>query len=135
MVAYSFSKQFVEPSAADALRHTGPLCGPVLLGTKKQTIRGDRTRHARPPSRARSPGEQMQLYTPMRTKYCRLIGRATCDAVISIQLDFRLQMVRTIAGATVTELHAPRSRARSPDPLDEFARGDGFVDWDHMRAF
>ncbi len=106
MVAYSFSKQFAAP---------------ILLGTKRRTIRANRKRHAR-------PAEQVQLYTGMRTKQCRPIGVATCETVISVQLDFRLQMVRTFSGATVTQLHAP-------DPLDAFARADGFPDWEHMRAF
>jgi hypothetical protein len=46
VVAYSFRQQFRPP---------------ILAGTKRQTIRADRKRHAR-------PGEQLQLYTGMRTR-------------------------------------------------------------------
>jgi len=59
MVAYSFKAQFREP---------------ILAGTKRQTIRADRKRHAR-------LGEALQLYTGMRTRQCKLIGRATCNAL------------------------------------------------------
>lgn len=45
MVAYSFQKRFVEP---------------IRSGRKRQTIRADRKRHAR-------PGEVLQLYSGMRT--------------------------------------------------------------------
>jgi hypothetical protein len=48
MVAYSFNPIFV---------------GPILAGTKRQTIRAERKRHAR-------PGEAMQLYTGMMRWWC-----------------------------------------------------------------
>ncbi|MEJ0016825.1 MAG: ASCH domain-containing protein [Acetobacteraceae bacterium] len=47
MVAYSFKRDFAAP---------------ILAGIKRQTIRADRRRHAR-------PGEVLQLYTGMRTKH------------------------------------------------------------------
>ncbi len=49
MVAYSFKAQFAEP---------------IIAGEKRQTVRGERKRHAR-------PGERLQLFTAMRTKHCR----------------------------------------------------------------
>lgn len=51
MVAYSFHPRFVDA---------------ILGGTKRQTIRMHRRRHAR-------PGEEMQLYAGMRTRHCRLV--------------------------------------------------------------
>lgn len=51
MVAYSFKKQFAPK---------------ILDGSKRQTIRGHRKRHAR-------PGERLQLFTGMRTKHCKKI--------------------------------------------------------------
>ena len=48
MVAYSFKRRFREP---------------ILAGSKQQTIRADRKRHAR-------RGEALQLYTGMRTTQC-----------------------------------------------------------------
>ncbi|MFK5597639.1 hypothetical protein ACFZ8E_11600 [Methylobacterium sp. HMF5984] len=55
MVAYSFKARFAAP---------------ILAGTKAQTIPAERTgrsRHAR-------PGEQLQLFSGMRTKHCLRLG-------------------------------------------------------------
>lgn len=106
MVAYSFKKQFAEP---------------ILAGTKRQTIRADRKRHAR-------PGEEMQLYTGMRTKYCRLIGRVWCQSVrpISLCLDAPKAFIRWENGGAETIY---------PLGMDEFAKCDGFRDWQEMRKF
>jgi uncharacterized protein YqfB (UPF0267 family) len=65
VVAYSFQQRFAPP---------------ILSGTKQQTIRADRKRHAR-------PGEEMQLYTGMRTKQCELICRTTCISVVPITIE------------------------------------------------
>ena len=103
MVAYSFKPWFAKP---------------ILLGTKRQTIRADRKRHAR-------PGEATQLYTGMRTKHCRLIGTATCVDAIRIAISFQREG-KVCFGGTVF---------RSRENLDEFARADGFDDWNAMRQF
>jgi hypothetical protein len=99
MVAYSFKQRFAAP---------------ILAGTKCQTIRADRRRHAR-------PGEEMQLYTGMRTKQCRLLARVKCSQVHPVTLSFLQGQVRI-------------GRISYYD-LDAFARRDGFEDWDDMRAF
>lgn len=65
MVAYSFRARFVVP---------------IEAGTKRQTIRAPRKRHAK-------PGEEMQLYTGMRTRACRLIRLATCLSVWPVSLS------------------------------------------------
>ncbi|MFY9350330.1 MAG: hypothetical protein WBL20_20495 [Sphingobium sp.] len=57
MVAYSFKAQFA---------------GPIVALEKRQTVRGNRARHAR-------PGEPIQLYTAMRTKHCRKL--LDCDPI------------------------------------------------------
>ena len=67
MVAYSFQKQFGRP---------------ILDRTKSQTIRGPRKRHA-------YPGDDLQLYVGMRTKYCRLLARAKCASVSPILIDIQ----------------------------------------------
>jgi hypothetical protein len=111
MVAYSFNKGFVAP---------------IRAGTKRQTIRLPRKRHAR-------PGEELQLFTGMRTKRCELIGRATCTGVHDVRLDFVAGTV-TIDDGLMLVL---------PADLDEFALRDGFqprVDtarrpWPFMRAW
>lgn len=113
MVAYSFHPQFVDPISA------GLEPGPWVPGMKRQTIRGDRRRHAR-------PGEIVQLYTGMRTRQCRLIGTATCTAVLPITLylyppdEGGLVSVRDPGGLYV--LH-------TAGQLDWFARCDGFAGW------
>jgi hypothetical protein len=102
MVAYSFNARFIMP---------------ILARTKRQTIRAPRkgrSRHA-------EPGQDLQLYTAMRTKYCTLIGRAMCIGVVPVQLDFEINNL-TVDG----ELDGRR---------DLFARSDGFQDWAEMRLF
>jgi hypothetical protein len=105
LVAYSFRQQFIDP---------------ILRGAKRQTIRKPRagkSRHA-------EPGQELQLYTGMRTKYCRLIGKATCIDVVAVTFDFALPLL----------LVGPDTFA-SLDELDEFACRDGFGDWLGMREF
>ncbi len=96
MVAYSFKARFADP---------------ILAGTKAQTDRADRCRHAR-------PGEQLQLYTGMRTKHCRLIARVKCLDVMPVRLTFhrafgpiRSALDRILLGC---------------DAMKAFAQADGF---------
>lgn len=104
MVAYSFQKRFIEP---------------IRAGTKRQTIRNERTGHAR---HAR-PGEPVQLYFGLRTKHSRLIAAPLCEAVwpVRINLDGLVS--------------ANDGWVRSGDDLDAFAVSDGFRDWADMVAF
>ena len=105
MVAYSFKQRFAAP---------------ILAGTKRQTIRADRKRHAR-------PGEELQHYTGMRTKHCRLIGRAICEALLTILINLEADYV-VVRRFDHEELFEGAA-------LDEFARDDGFEDWADMKAF
>lgn len=102
MVAYSFKARFAAP---------------ILAGTKRQTIRADRKRHAR-------PGEELQLYTGMRTQHCKLIGRATCASLTPVSIHIPEGMVRI----------GERVLSRRDD-LDLFAMSDGFRGWLDMREF
>jgi uncharacterized protein YqfB (UPF0267 family) len=104
MVAYSFHRRFAEP---------------ILDGRKGGTIRPDRRRHAR-------PGEELQLYTGMRTKQCRLITRQHCVAVDPITLDFVTRSIEWPA--------EDRLIYRSSD-LDRFAVFDGFRCYADMIEF
>lgn len=106
MVAYSFKTRFVEP---------------ILAGTKRQTIRAQRTGR----SRHAHPGEELQLFTAMRTKQCRLIGRVACQDVSKIKLVFYGQDAVIMHDTEIT----------TPKALDVFARSDGFKDWDMLKAF
>jgi hypothetical protein len=80
----------------------------------------DSTRHAR-------PGEAIQLYTGMRTKYCRRIGVAICRLASPITIDFQEPRISYTLDACLITVW--------PGKLDEFARGDGFADWPAMCAF
>lgn len=99
MVAYSFKQMFAPR---------------ILDGTKRQTVRSERKRHAR-------IGEELQLYTAMRTKHCKLIGRATCVMVQPIRLDFGVPAVTLVGGWK--------------GDCNMFARLDGFEDWSELEAF
>jgi hypothetical protein len=58
MVAYSFKERFAEP---------------ILNGTKGGTIRASRKGPLRAATGGHAkPGEELQLYTDMRTRNCRL---------------------------------------------------------------
>lgn len=105
MVAYSFAARFAAP---------------ILAGTKRQTIRADRRRHAR-------PGEELQLYTGMRTRHCKLIGRAFCVEVQPIVLVF------DDANPDAEGYRLPRYQMQVS--RDDLARADGFTNWADMRAF
>lgn len=94
MVAYSFKPSFEEP---------------ILAGTKMQTIRNMRKRHAR-------PGEELQLYLGMRTRACRLIARTVCTEVHEVRLDFEHGEVSIDDAICIT----------TSSGLDAFALADGF---------
>lgn len=104
MVAYSFQARFAPP---------------IIVGTKRQTIRGGRKRHAK-------QGEELQLFTGMRTRQCRLIGRARCITVQRVIIAIRADAVHfPLLLVTLTDLA----------DLDRFAQRDGFSDWRDMCAW
>lgn len=111
MVAYSFKAQFAAP---------------ILAGTKQQTIRANRKRHAR-------PGETLQLYTGMRTKHCRLIGRAVCQETQNVRLSFINGYV--MLGSVGSGSALCRELLRTRADCDAFARRDGFEDWKSLAEF
>jgi hypothetical protein len=117
MVAYSFKKQFIDPICVGLgiprLVDVGPLPAP-----KRQTIRANRKRHAR-------PGEELQLYCGMRTRHFSLIGRARCTAVEDIRMDFN-QWPR---------VYKDSGHCEDAVSLDEFARQDGFTNWFELFQF
>ena len=110
MVAYSFRPQFVQP---------------ILSGAKRQTIRphrAGRSRHAR-------PGEEVQLYTGMRTRRCTLIGRAMVESVHQVELMFSGPSEGYVLDARFTTADLYKSY------VNTFARADGFKDWRELKAF
>lgn len=111
MTAYSFQPRFVDP---------------ILSGRKRQTIRAvGKRRHAK-------PGGPVELYTGMRTKACRLVGRATCTEVLAIELHPGTKPYVLLQDAASRGSIAPIS---GRDALDKFARSDGFEDWEAMSLF
>lgn len=140
MVAYSFKKQFVAPIQAglgilpmfengfpeftidDGSKIARPFDSTIDLDPpiypKLQTIRAvGKRRHAR-------PGEELQLYTAMRTKSCKLIGRARCRSVDDIIIVFRPKRQRTRALAIESIIVG--GKAVPHHLFDLFARADGF---------
>lgn len=97
MAAYNFKKEF---AAA------------VESGRKKQTIRADRKDGRRP-----KPGEILALYTGMRTKACRLLLRAPCKTVCTIEIFHDRRGADVIVDGLVLNKAAVR----------ELAHADGFV--------
>lgn len=136
MVAYSFQKRFVGHVQA------GLEPGPWLPGMKRHTIRHPRQRgHSR-------LGNALQLYTAMRTRHCRLIGRAICTHVLSITILVGHEKPFTIRGEIgqvsweAPEMAAPiihrvinDPQPLAPDEMEEFARTDGFASTAEMREF
>lgn len=108
MVAYNFKKRFAEA---------------IAMGWKRQTIRGPRKRHAR-------PGEEMQLYTGMRTRHCRLIRRTTCLSVQHVEITLRWLKTPMLADIPLIMIDS----APVTD-CDAFARADGFRDIHEMAEF
>lgn len=113
MVAYSFKRRFVVPIQV-GLGQVERIDG-TEYQPKRQTIRADRKRHAR-------PGEELQLYCGMRTKGgCFLIGRARCVSVEPIGFLVCSDCILQDGKAWPVS--------------DEFARADGFAGAKEMADF
>ena len=139
MVAYSFNRRFVDHVAA------GLEPGPWCPGMKRHTLRAPRLGrqgHAR-------PEQPVHLYTGMRTRQCRLIGRAVARVQIPVLLHWdgeQLGLMRRegamprshvadLAPIVVKIMITPIGRRLHRDEMDEFARTDGFADAAEMAAF
>lgn len=110
MVAYSYQARFAEP---------------ILAGTKTQTIRGPRKRHAR-------PGEMIQHYTGLRTRYARKIRPDTrCEGVAPVILVFAW----SLGGDLRPSLWAVEVDGVAVTDLDAFAIRDGFQDRHDLAHF
>ncbi len=110
MVAFSFKQRFVEP---------------IRAGRKRQTIRLPRKRNPR-------PGEALQIYTAMRTRYCeKIIRDPTCASVEIVRLQF-WPAFRTYGEQ---ELVIGDAVLEGKDEKDAFAQSDGFKDLHDMIKF
>lgn len=100
MVAYGF-KKFFGPQIED--------------GTKTHTIRGHRRRHAH-------PGEQLQLFTGLRTVHCRkIIDDPICIKVLPIVI-----MSTDLIGSGIAYVEINGTPLRY-DEIEAFAVSDGFA--------
>lgn len=119
MVAYSFQPQFEAP---------------ILSGRKFQTIREvGKRRHAR-------PCEALQLYRGMRTRACRLIGRAVCLSVAEIKISLpkgpiTIRTPLPDGGWALRGIGSPIGNQPTTESLEEFAQADGFETFSEMVAF
>jgi hypothetical protein len=84
-----------------------------------QMAADDRARHAR-------PGEELQLYTGMRTKHCKLITRARCSQVDVIKMHLT-------AWSSLIELNG--QVLSKSELVEALAIKDGFKNWQEMRKF
>ena len=106
MVAYSF-KAFFGPQ--------------IVVGSKTQTVRADRRRHAR-------PGETLPLFTGMRTRDCRkLLDR---DPTCSFVSPINIQTNTLVGGIASIEIDGS---VLHRDEIEAFARADGFAP-EHINA-
>lgn len=100
MGLYNFKQQFV------------PM---ILDGTKTHTIRAPRK------GSQDVPGNTMHLYTGLRTKNAKLLGRFECVAVDEITID---RMLITVDRVVLFI-----------DERDALAKRDGFQSFEHMLKF
>lgn len=114
MVALNFKAQFAED---------------VECGTKRRSIRAPR-KNGRNPKR----GDELQLYTGMRTKNCRKLADAKCVRVRPVEIDYSGV---AIEGRKLYAGNAPAyAGGVDPDHYDsDFARADGFSCFQDMRKF
>lgn len=105
MVAYSFKKRFA------------PL---IANGSKRQTVRAGRRRHA-------AAGERVQLYVGMRTKHCVKI---IPDPVVVAVAPMRIYVGRR----TVTSISV-NGQLLNAIEREAFAMSDGFESIADMHAF
>ncbi|TIV45066.1 MAG: ASCH domain-containing protein [Mesorhizobium sp.] len=101
MVAYSFKAMFGHQ---------------VSSLTKRQTVRADRKRHAR-------PGEPVQLYQGMRTIHCRKLvdPDPICSRVRSIEIAVSDLMPVAIVSIAIEGIPLQR------EEIELFCRADGFA--------
>lgn len=116
MVAYGFRSFLVPPIKGEIKTHTLRLAR-KNPHEKRKHVGG----HA-------LPGEELQLYTGMRTPNCTLIARADCVRTIRVTVEIVHSWVDLYetAGKKPRRLNCWNAL---PDELGDFARADGFKDF------
>jgi hypothetical protein len=110
MTAFNFKPRFVPK---------------IIDRTKTQTVRAERKDGWRP-----EPGTDVQLYTGLRTSRTKLIGKAKLISITSIQIDWAHSWVDLTKNGKQTRIDCWK-----PGPLNEFARADGFENWEAFWTF
>lgn len=105
MVAYSFKAMFA---------------GQIERHEKRQTVRGNRKRHAR-------PGEPMQLYTAMRTRHCRKLidPDPICTSLQMIEISLPLGHPEIIAAISIDGIPLSEEETTAFAIADGFGEGPG----------
>jgi hypothetical protein len=99
-----------------ALSFKGQFAGPIVAGTKRQTVRMQRKHPPR-------VGQLLQLYTGMRTKHCRkIVPDVPCTEVSLIMIVVDADHPELIAGITFDGRDMLRDRE-----IERFAVADGFT--------
>lgn len=99
-----------------ALSFKGQFAGPIVAGTKRQTVRMQRKRPPR-------VGEQLQLYTAMRTKHCRkIVPDVPCTEVGLVMITVDENHPELIAAITFDGRDQLKDRE-----IERFAVADGFA--------
>lgn len=99
-----------------ALSFKGQFAGPIVAGSKRQTIRMQRKRPPR-------VGENLQLYVGMRTKYCRkIVPDVPCTEVRVIMITVDPTHPELIAGITFDGVDHFKDHE-----IERFAVADGFT--------
>lgn len=94
---------------------------PQTIHFKRNTIRRVRSKPIK-------PGDTLQLYTAMRTRYCRKLGEVTCHECLAIEIHkhsascFARVKIKGIGWLTQCQLQG-------------LAKMDGFKDWAAMFDF
>ena len=97
----------------------------ILAGEKRQTVR--QTARCK-------PGDRLQLYTGMRTKACRKLGEAVCEAVFPVIIgDGGLVWPNT--PLVIRPGLYGVGRANSRTQRERFALADGFSSFEACAAF
>lgn len=99
----------------------------ILSGEKRQTVR----------LKARcKPGDRLQLYTGMRTKACRKLGEAVCEAVFPVTIipDGGL-LFPAVAELEARAFYGTKGKMAGILVCERFARADGFTCWEACAAF
>lgn len=92
-----------------ALNFKSQFADDVESGKKRQTIRPIRKRPIK-------VGDDLHLYTGMRTKICRKLGMGICGSVMPVRIDAKQKRV-VLNGMPLWFHHE----------IDELARADGFA--------